>query len=264
MCAPVELGRRSWSRSNYDADPPSSGRRCSKRHDHAGPLPLRNCYHRRSQPSDAAEAKREFSWPSRRTKATPRPDRTGVLQQAGSWSRPRAFSPGAAASTLLARSEVERSLGAALSGLKPGSIRRCASCARQRRQVPEDAAAQGLLGQALLQSAQRRASRRADRRVRKQPGSVLEPPPGPTSGSPGIAGGSGRCSCRWGRCRTRRKGNRAADAQRGSAGLVTALLTLGKLRLSCKVTAPAPMSRRCALCQRTRRTRNQRPIVNIP
>ena len=261
--AHVELGAALLERGDYDAAIAELGLALLKRRDHARARYLLGlCYLRRGRPGDAEEAKRELALAlaAREGYAEAHIAFADALRQGGELEQAaesyRLALPHIDDS--LARSEVERSLGALY--LELGQIDKAVRELRKAVSAsPEDAAAQGLLGQALLQSAQRKG----------------EPQGGPTYEAarqclgraaksehpdPQVLAALGALLLAAGQVPDAEKA--LVRALREEPELVSALLTLGKLRLAQGDSASAYEQALRAYASATRPTRQPRPIVD--
>lgn len=264
--AHVELGAALLERGDYDAAIAELGLALLKRRDHARARYLLGlCYLRRGRPGDAEEAKRELALAlaAREGYAEAHIAFADALRQGGELEQAaesyRLALPHIDDS--LARSEVERSLGALY--LELGQIDKAVRELRKAVSAsPDDAAAQGLLGQALLQSAQRKG----------------EPQGGPTYEAarqclgraaksehpdPQVLASLGALLLSMGQVADAEKA--IVRALKEAPELVAALLNLGKLRLLQGDSASAYEQALRAYASATRPTRpavSERPIVN--
>ena len=261
--AHVELGAALLERGDYDAAIAELGLAILKRRDHARARYLLGlCYLRRGQPGDNAEARREFALAlaSREGYAEAQIAFGDALRQAGELE-PAAESYRLALPLIAdgsERAEVERSLGTLY--LELGQIDKAVRELRKAASaIPDDAAVQGLLGQALLQSAQRKG----------------EPPGGPTYDAarqclgraaksehpdPQVLAALGALLLAAGQVPDAEKA--LLRALREEPELVSALLTLGKLRLAQGDSASAYEQALRAYASATRPTREPRPIAD--
>ncbi len=260
--AHVELGAALLERGDYDAAIAELGLAILKRRDHARARYLLGlCYLRRGQPGDNAEAKREFALAlaAREGYAEAQIAFGDALRQGGELEQ--AAESYRLALPLIAdgseRTEVERSLGTLY--LELGQIDKAVRELRKAASaIPDDAAVQGLLGQALLQSAQRKG----------------EPPGGPTYDAarqclgraaksehpdPQVLAALGALLLAAGQVPDAEKA--LLRALKEEPELVAALLTLGKLRLVQGDSASAYEQALRAYASATRPTRKVRSIV---
>lgn len=156
----VELGAALLSRGDYDGAIAELRLALTKRHDHARALYLLGLSHlKRGQPGDAAEAKKQLELAIAVREGYPDAHiALGDALRAGGELEAAAESYRVALPLLgdaSERAEVERSLGALY--LEAGQIDKAVRELRKAASArPEDGAVQGLLGQALIKSAQRR------------------------------------------------------------------------------------------------------------
>ncbi len=156
----VELGAALMSRGDYDGAIDELRQALGKRRDHARALYLLGlCHLKRGQSGDAEEAKRQLElalvaregYPDAHIALGDALRAGGELDQAA--ERYRAALP--LLGDAVERAEVERSLGALY--LESGQIDKAVRELRKAASaLPDDGGVQGLLGQALIQSAQRR------------------------------------------------------------------------------------------------------------
>ena len=156
----VELGAALLSRGDYDGAIVELEQALSRRRDHARALYLLGlCYLKRGQPGDAARAKQQLEQALAAREGYPDAYiALGDALRAGGEFDAATESYRAALPLLgdaAERAEVERSLGALY--LESGQIDKAVRELRKAASaLPDDAAVQGLLGQALIKSAQRR------------------------------------------------------------------------------------------------------------
>jgi tetratricopeptide (TPR) repeat protein/GTPase SAR1 family protein len=156
----VELGAALLSRGDYDAAISELRLALEKRRDHARALYLLGlCYLKRGQPGDAALAKEQLELALSTREGYPDAHvALGDALRAGGEFDAAAESYRAALPLIgdaAERAEVERSLGSLY--LDTGQVDKAVRELRKAASsLPEDAVVQGLLGQALIKSAQRR------------------------------------------------------------------------------------------------------------